>query len=108
MIAAMQKADSADPAKYLPELQKISYNGATGKIEFDEKGDRKNAEITIFTLKDGKVVPVGVVKAGKASTFEAFMAEMKAAAAPAAAPAMAPAPATPPAPAMAPAEAPKK
>ena len=30
MIAAMQKADSTDPAKYLPELQKISYQGATG------------------------------------------------------------------------------
>ena len=102
MIAAMQKADSTDPAKYLPELQKISYNGATGKIEFDEKGDRKNAEITIFTLKDGKVVPVGVVKAGKASSFEDFMKEMKMAAAPAA-------PAAPAAaPAMAPAEAPKK
>jgi branched-chain amino acid transport system substrate-binding protein len=109
MIAAMQKADSTDPAKYLPELQKISYDGATGKIEFDEKGDRKNAEITIFTLKDGKVTPVGVVKAGKASTFEEFMKEMKtASAAPAAPSAMAPAPApaTPPSPA--PAEAPKK
>ena len=69
-------------------------------IEFDEKGDRKNAEITIFTLKDGKVVPVGVVKAGKASTYDDFMKEMKMAAAPAAAPATpAPAPATPPAPA---------
>ena len=103
MIAAMQKADSTDPAKYLPELQKISYNGATGKIEFDEKGDRKNAEITIFTLKDGKVVPVGVVKAGKASSFEDFMKETKATAA-----AANPAPAPAPAPAMAPAEAPKK
>jgi branched-chain amino acid transport system substrate-binding protein len=101
LIAAMQKADSTDPAKYLPELQKISYNGATGKIEFDEKGDRKNAEITIFTLKDGKVVPVGVVKAGKASSFEDFMKEMQASAATAN-----PAPAA--APAMAPAEAPKK
>src|SRR5581483_2922295 len=27
LIAAMQKADSADPAKYLPTLQKISYDG---------------------------------------------------------------------------------
>jgi branched-chain amino acid transport system substrate-binding protein len=101
LIAAMQKADSTDPAKYLPELQKISYNGATGKIEFDEKGDRKNAEITIFTLKEGKVVPVGVVKAGKASSFEDFMKEMQASAA-----AANPAPAA--APAAAPAEAPKK
>ncbi len=29
LIAAMQKADSADPAKYLPELQAISFDGAS-------------------------------------------------------------------------------
>jgi branched-chain amino acid transport system substrate-binding protein len=91
IIAAMQKADSVDPAKYLPELQKISMNGATGKIEFDDKGDRKNAEITIFTLKDGKVIPIGVVQGGKSVTFEEFM-KMAVAAAPAA---PAPAPAAP-------------
>ena len=99
MIAAMQKADSTDPAKYLPELQKISYNGATGKIEFDDKGDRKNAEITIFQLKDGKVQPIAVVQGGKAASFADFIAAMSGGAAPAAAPA------TPPAPAP---EAPKK
>jgi len=99
MIAAMQKADSTDPAKYLPELQKISYQGATGKIEFDEKGDRKNAEITIFTLKNGKVEPIAVVQSGKSYPFDEFV--KGAAAAPAAAPAAA-APAAP-APAMAPA-----
>ena len=48
LIEAMKKADSADPAKYLPELQKISFTGSTGPISFDEKGDRKDAEITIF------------------------------------------------------------
>ena len=108
MIAAMQKADSTDPAKYLPELQKISYQGATGKIEFDEKGDRKNAEITIFTLKNGKVEPIAVVQAGKSYPFDEFV--KGAAAAPAAAaPAPAMAPAAPaPAPAMAPATEEKK
>jgi branched-chain amino acid transport system substrate-binding protein len=108
IIASMQKADSADPAKYLPELAKISVKGATGPISFDEKGDRKNAEITIFTLKDGKVIPVGVVQAGKSYSFQEFMAMAAPApaAAPAAAPATpAPAPATPMAPAPA---APKK
>jgi len=100
IIAAMQKADSADPAKYLPELQKISMTGATGKIEFDDKGDRKNAEITIFTMKGGKLEPVAVVQGGKSLAFADFMkASMPAPAAPAAAPAAAP---------MAPAEAPKK
>ena len=98
LIAAMQKADSADPAKYLPELAKISHKGATGTIEFDEKGDRKNAEITIFTLKGGKIEPIAVVQGGKSLSFEEFL-KAAAPAAPAAAPA------TPSAPAP---EAPKK
>ncbi|MGE5171014.1 MAG: branched-chain amino acid ABC transporter substrate-binding protein [Rudaea sp.] len=73
LIAAMQKADSPDPAKYLPDLQKISYDGATGHIEFDDKGDRKNAEITIFTMKGGKLDPIAVVKGGKSIAFADFM-----------------------------------
>ena len=95
LIAAMQKADSADPAKYLPELHKISYDGATGHVEFDDKGDRKDAEITIFQMKDGKVDPVAIVKAGKTTKIGAEVASAGASATPAApamAPAMAPAP----------------
>jgi branched-chain amino acid transport system substrate-binding protein len=65
LIAAMQKADSADPAKYLPALASISYDGATGKIEFDAKGDRKDAEMTIFQLKNGNIEPIAIIKAGK-------------------------------------------
>ena len=110
LIAAMQKANSADPAKYLPELAKISMTGATGRIEFDDKGDRKNAEITIFTLKGGKVEPVAVVQGGKAMTMSDFMAAAGGAGAPAAAaaPAAAPAPAPAAAPAAAPAPEAKK
>ncbi|HLW12906.1 MAG TPA: branched-chain amino acid ABC transporter substrate-binding protein [Casimicrobiaceae bacterium] len=95
LIAAMQKADSADPAKYLPELHKISYDGATGHVEFDDKGDRKDAEITIFQMKNGKVDPVAIVKAGKTTKIGAEVASAGASATPAApamAPAMAPAP----------------
>ncbi|MBL8379645.1 MAG: branched-chain amino acid ABC transporter substrate-binding protein [Burkholderiales bacterium] len=97
LISAMQKANSPDPAKYLPELAKISMTGATGKIEFDEKGDRKNAEITIFTLKGGKVEPIAVVQGGKSMTMAEFMAAAGGAPAPAAAAAPAPAPAAAPA-----------
>src|SRR2546421_12045374 len=43
LIAAMQKANSADPRRYLTELQRIDFTGATGKIAFDEKGDRQDA-----------------------------------------------------------------
>ncbi|MCW5626116.1 MAG: branched-chain amino acid ABC transporter substrate-binding protein [Burkholderiales bacterium] len=72
IIAAMQKADSVDPEKYLPELAKSSFDGASGHIEFDEKGDRKDAEMTIFTLKAGKLEPVAIIKAGKSIKFEDF------------------------------------
>ena len=92
LIHAMQKADSPDPAKYLPELHKISYDGATGHVEFDDKGDRKDAEITIFQMKGGKVEPVAIVKAGKTTKIGADSTASAAAApaAPAMAPAMAP------------------
>jgi branched-chain amino acid transport system substrate-binding protein len=73
LIEAMKKADSADPAKYLPELAKIEYNGATGRIAFDQKGDRRDAEMTIFTMKGGKLEPIAIVKGGKTMTYDEFM-----------------------------------
>jgi len=73
LIEAMKKADSADPAKYLPELAKLSYMGATGRIEFDPKGDRKDAEMTIFTMQGGKLEPIAIVKAGKTMTYDEFI-----------------------------------
>ena len=62
VIEAMRKADSVDPAKFTPEIHKLSHQGATGKIEFDAKGDRKNAEMTIFRMKGGEIVPVALFK----------------------------------------------
>ena len=73
LIEAMKKADSADPAKYLPELQKLAFNGVTGTISFDGKGDRRDAEMTIFTLQGGKIVPIAVIKGGKTISFAEFM-----------------------------------
>jgi branched-chain amino acid transport system substrate-binding protein len=71
LIAAMQKANSVDPAKYLPELAKISYDGITAKIEFDEHGDTKNGAITLYTVKDGALVPMAVNVAGKTEKLAA-------------------------------------
>jgi branched-chain amino acid transport system substrate-binding protein len=73
IIEAMKKANSVDPAKFTPELFNISFTGATGKVEFDAKGDRKDAEMTIFTMKDGKIVPIAVIKSGKTIAFSEFM-----------------------------------
>ncbi len=72
LIAAMRKADSADPAKYLPEVAKISHKGVTGEISFDAKGDRRDAEMTIFTMKGGKIEPLAVIKGGKTIPFAEF------------------------------------
>src|SRR5436190_5777321 len=87
LIAAMQHADSTDPAKYLPEVAKIKFDGATGHIEFDDKGDRKDAEMTIFQMKSGNVEPVAIIKAGKTTKLGSEGAAAAAPAAPAAAPA---------------------
>ncbi len=62
MVAAMQKADSTDPKKYLPELKKISYDGVTGLISFDEYGDINDGALTLYTYKGGKREQMMVVK----------------------------------------------
>ncbi|WP_419187266.1 branched-chain amino acid ABC transporter substrate-binding protein [Caldimonas tepidiphila] len=63
MVAAMQKAGSTEPAKYLPVLAKTDgYKGVTGAIGFDEKGDIKNGALTLFTFKGGKREQIAVVR----------------------------------------------
>ncbi len=63
MVAAMVKAGSAEPAKYLPVLAKTSgYKGVTGTISFDEKGDIKNGALTLFTYKGDKREQIAVVR----------------------------------------------
>jgi branched-chain amino acid transport system substrate-binding protein len=54
MIAAMQKAGSDEPAKYLPELAKTDYDGVTARIAFDEKGDIKGGAVTIYQVRQGQ------------------------------------------------------
>jgi branched-chain amino acid transport system substrate-binding protein len=60
--AAMQQADSTDPAKFLPALAKISYHGVTGAIAFDPSGDLHNAALTLYTYRNGKQVKLQVVR----------------------------------------------
>jgi branched-chain amino acid transport system substrate-binding protein len=63
MAAAMQKAGSVEPAKYLPELAKTSnFKGVTGLISFDEKGDIKNGALTLHSYQAGKQTNIGVVR----------------------------------------------
>ena len=63
MVAAMVKAGSAEPAKYLPVLAKTDgYKGVTGIIGFDDKGDIKNGALTLYTYKGGKRDQLAVVR----------------------------------------------
>jgi len=70
LIAAMIKADSADPAKYLPELKKTNMQGVTGPIAFDDRGDIRSGAITIYQVRNGQwqvleTVLSGGARAGK-------------------------------------------
>lgn len=63
MVAAMVKAGSSDPAKYLPVLAATKdYPGVTGPITFDEKGDIKNGALTLKTVRGGKLTEIAVIR----------------------------------------------
>lgn len=62
MAKAMQDAGSAEPAKYLPALKKVKYQGVTGPIAFDDKGDIKDGTLTIYTFKNGKREQIAVTR----------------------------------------------
>jgi len=58
MIAAMQRASSAEPTAYLPELAKTNHAGVTARITFDEKGDLKGGAVTLYQVVKGKWQPL--------------------------------------------------
>ncbi|RZI39964.1 branched-chain amino acid ABC transporter substrate-binding protein [Herbaspirillum sp. HC18] len=62
MVEAMKKANSVEPAKYLPELAKTNYKGVTGPVAFDAKGDVKEGTLTLYTFRGGKREQIAVVK----------------------------------------------
>jgi branched-chain amino acid transport system substrate-binding protein len=65
VIEAMRQADSIDPAKFGPQIGHVALDGATGRIAFDAKGDRKDAEMTIFRLRGGRIEPVALYRNGQ-------------------------------------------
>ena len=58
MADAMQRANSVDPAKYLPEIGKSAYPGVTARIAFDPQGDLKDGAISFYEYKAGKIAYV--------------------------------------------------
>ncbi|MFK0189550.1 ABC transporter substrate-binding protein [Kitasatospora sp. NPDC090308] len=40
--------------KVIDALGKVSFDGVTGKVSFDQYGDTTNKQLTVYTVKDGK------------------------------------------------------
>jgi branched-chain amino acid transport system substrate-binding protein len=54
MVDAMRRADSTEPAKYLPLLAKTEAVGVTSaRIAYDERGDLKEGTITVYQVEGG-------------------------------------------------------
>lgn len=63
MVAAMQRAGSSEPVKYLPQLAATrDYAGVTGRISFDAKGDIVNGALTLYTYTAGKRDALAVIR----------------------------------------------
>lgn len=59
LFTAMKKADSTDPAKYLPFLAKTDMAGVTtSHLGYDARGDLKNGGITMYKVEKGQWVPL--------------------------------------------------
>ncbi|MEX3956180.1 amino acid/amide ABC transporter substrate-binding protein (HAAT family) [Trinickia symbiotica] len=55
MFKAMEKANSTDPAKYLPLLAQTSMPAVTtNHLAYDDRGDLKNGGITIYKVENGQ------------------------------------------------------
>lgn len=54
VAAAMQRAGSIEPAKYLPEMGKTQHDGVTAPIAFDAKGDLTGGAITVYRVESGE------------------------------------------------------
>lgn len=61
---AMQRANSADPKRYLPLLATTrDYPGVTGNISFDQNGDLLQPKISLYTFKNARRSLVTTVQA---------------------------------------------
>jgi len=77
MVDAMKRANSTEPAKYLPELAKTDMQGVSGPIKFDDKGDIVGGSVTIYQAKGGKWEVLTTVGGAAAAPAAAPAAEAK-------------------------------
>jgi branched-chain amino acid transport system substrate-binding protein len=54
MLAAIREAGSAEGEKIIDKLHSLEFNGAMGKIKFNEKGDVTDAPYVVWITRNGK------------------------------------------------------
>ena len=55
---SMSKAGSVEPEKVSMEMRKSSYKGVAANYAYDDKGNMKQAPITVFTFKNTQLAPL--------------------------------------------------
>ena len=55
IVDALKRAGRPDRVALVDAMPKTSFEGLTGHIEFDDHGDLKNGEISVYDIKDGKL-----------------------------------------------------
>jgi len=55
---SMKKANSIDPDKVGAQLYKDTYKGVAATYAYDDKGNMKQAPITVFTFRNEAPVPI--------------------------------------------------
>ncbi len=58
ILHGMKEADSNDGNKIAEAIHGLTYEGAMGKIQFDDKGDVLIAPYIFWTVKEGKFIPL--------------------------------------------------
>ncbi|HNQ04682.1 MAG TPA: branched-chain amino acid ABC transporter substrate-binding protein [Thiobacillaceae bacterium] len=53
LVEAMKRANSAAPAKVVAALRQTDYQGVTGPLRFDAKGDTLGGAVTVYGVKNG-------------------------------------------------------
>ncbi|UCV15384.1 branched-chain amino acid ABC transporter substrate-binding protein [Quatrionicoccus australiensis] len=72
---SMKRADSVEPAKYLPAIGQTKLDGVTALIEFDQFGDLKGGAISVYQYKGGKLEYVETLGGGAVATAQAEVKE---------------------------------
>ena len=72
---AMKRADSVEPAKVLAAMPNTDYDGVTGKIQFDAKGDIKSGLISYYVFKNGNPEFLEALQSDAAETGKSVAAK---------------------------------